>query len=108
MLASFAAPPDSVYPSITGCRTIIPVLTTAVYDPGFGGINRGSRSLFSAKPAPRIAASCWGSSLQLSFVIVANAPGPCSSSVGSATHWIRGKGPIEVKDPQETCSVRFP
>ena len=32
----------------------------------------------------RISASCAGSSLQLSFVIVTNAPGPCSSSTGSA------------------------
>src|SRR5664279_1488624 len=45
-------------------------------------------------PVAMIAASCAGSSLQLSSVIVTKAPGPCNSSTGSAS----GLGMPGLKD----------
>src|SRR6266446_6165270 len=44
-----------------------------------------SKSLVGARPLTMIRASCAGSSLQLSSVIVVNPAGPCSSSTGSAS-----------------------
>src|SRR5450432_4277829 len=60
-------------------------------------------------PSARIAASCTGSSLQLSFMIVTNPPGPCSSSTGSASalgtpNWVK-EGPMARRS---TCFGALP